>query len=78
MIVVRQAQYFVLLFNVTAKRMTNETDSVLPADRFGLVGRERVQHDDLVRHALERLQASADVLFLVEGDDDGGKSDHDL
>ena len=54
------------------QRMTNETDSVLPADRIRSGRSKRVQHDDLVATPLSDSR-HLPMFFLVEGDDDGGK-----
>ena len=67
----RQGVREVLLIGIIGPFPERDAGAVLFCDRGGGIGAFGVHHHDIIGHALERSQATGDVTFLIEGDDDG-------
>jgi hypothetical protein len=59
----------ILLVAIAGECLLVETASFLPDEGFCPVGRKGVEYDDLICNSPGGTDATADVLFLVMGDD---------
>lgn len=60
----------VLLFDVAGEGVGDEGGAFGAGDGGGVVGGEGVDYDDFIGYGLDGVDATGDVFFFVEGDDD--------